>query len=283
MKPQLELIDRDINSSLRAFRYAFPNFESPYHYHPEYELTLILKSSGIRYVGSSIQHFSVGDLVLVGPNVAHCWKNDKGYHDGAASLCIQWNDIISPVGHLTEFEGVHQLLQQSAQGIKFIDHPSLAQVKGAMASLVDLPPLLRLLTLWEILGTLAKHPAQELLCHHQPLKKGTLPADRRVVDTLNHLENHYMDKITLEDMASLACLSKVAFCKFFKKHFNRSFVTYLNEFRVKKACGLLQATNLKTMDVAFQSGFHNMAQFHRQFIRVTGRTPMAYRKEFMAI
>ena len=55
-------------------------FEAPYHFHEEYELTYILHGSGKRYVGSHMENFSTGDLVLLGANLPHSRKLDT-YED----------------------------------------------------------------------------------------------------------------------------------------------------------------------------------------------------------
>ena len=49
-------------------------FDAPYHFHEEFELTYIVHGSGKRYVGSHMEDFSSGDLVMLGSNLPHCWK-----------------------------------------------------------------------------------------------------------------------------------------------------------------------------------------------------------------
>lgn len=75
MKAHFEQVRPLPENSFRAFLHEVEEFDAPWHYHPEYELTLILASQGIRYVGNSMESFSEGDLVLLGPNLPHCWKN----------------------------------------------------------------------------------------------------------------------------------------------------------------------------------------------------------------
>ena len=67
-------------------------FDGPYHFHPEYELTFITKGSGKRYVGTHMEDFFTGDLVLLGPNLPHCWKLaniDQTQHE-AGAIVIQF-------------------------------------------------------------------------------------------------------------------------------------------------------------------------------------------------
>ena len=70
MKASLEQLDNGLNQSLRFRHFSLPYFDAPYHFHPEYELTLIVKSEGKRYIGNHVADFSAGDLVLMGPNLA---------------------------------------------------------------------------------------------------------------------------------------------------------------------------------------------------------------------
>ena len=63
-------------STLDIANDELPQFFNPLHYHPELELTLVEQSSGIRTVADSVERFEPGDLVLVGADVPHRWKND---------------------------------------------------------------------------------------------------------------------------------------------------------------------------------------------------------------
>ena len=54
-----------------------PGYGAQWHFHPEHQLTLVLKSRGHRVVGDSLAPLTAGDLVLVAGNVPHVWHQDE--------------------------------------------------------------------------------------------------------------------------------------------------------------------------------------------------------------
>ena len=71
MKLVLKNTDTLVNDRLSVTRKDVPCLDAAWHYHSQYELLYITKSTGIRFVGDSVTHFEAGDLVLVGPYLPH--------------------------------------------------------------------------------------------------------------------------------------------------------------------------------------------------------------------
>src|ERR1700730_13761565 len=96
-------------------------FDYPWHYHPEYELTYILASHGVRYVGNSIDNFFDDDLVLVGSNLPHCWINTADQEQPASAIVIYLKEEFLDKTWMQscEFESIRHLLNSSGKGIKF--------------------------------------------------------------------------------------------------------------------------------------------------------------------
>lgn len=101
---------------------------------------------------------------------------------------------------------------------------------------------------------------------------------QQLKEILSYIESHYESRMYLDEIADYFHMSPKYFSQYFKKHFGRGFVEYLNHYRIDKACELLVTTNMHIMDISFATGFDNFSYFIRKFKSITGYTPAAYRK-----
>ena len=95
---------------------------------------------------------------------------------------------------------------------------------------------------------------------------------------LKYIENNYMNKITIEDIANEVHLSQSHFMKYFKNTMGTSFIDYLNEYRLTMASRLLVTSDSSILDIAAEVGYDNLSYFNRTFKKRFGQTPSAYRK-----
>ena len=77
--PSYKKISSKDNQVIEILEVKEPYFYPFWHFHPESEIMLLEKSTGTRYVGDAIENFQVGDVVLLGPNLPHLWRNSKEY------------------------------------------------------------------------------------------------------------------------------------------------------------------------------------------------------------
>lgn len=96
---------------------------------------------------------------------------------------------------------------------------------------------------------------------------------------LKHIETHYHEPLTIQDMAELCGFSCSHFMKFFKQHMETSFTTYLNDYRLTMAARMLSASSDTIVAIADETGFENLSYFNRLFKRKYHMTPTQYRKE----
>lgn len=88
--------------------------------------------------------------------------------------------------------------------------------------------------------------------------------------------------ILLQKVARIANLTPQSFCRFFKSRTRKTFSRFLNEVRVGYACKLMSKEHLNISDICFQSGFNNLSNFNRQFKKIVNKSPLKYRKEYLA-
>ncbi|MCG2617057.1 AraC family transcriptional regulator [Terrimonas sp. NA20] len=277
MKPFFENIpSKQGDQSFLAYRMDVPAFEFKWHYHPEFELTLILNGSGKRLIGDSHENFGPGDLILIGPSVPHTWVSDTE-EKNCSAVVIQFSEqLTSPFLKLPEMSAIAKMLATSSRGLFFPDSlPELAQ-------LPELPGPERLLRLFSTVEQLSRQNQKTLVSQNFSLSAGN-DMENRVNKVGRYILRNLDRKLTLEEAAALVHLSLPAFSRFFKRATGKTFSDYVNEVRVGRACALLTGTDLPVGEIAYRCGFENMAYFNRIFLRKKSINPKAFRDNFFLI
>ncbi len=270
--------------SLRVSVFQDIEFPASWHFHPQYELTYIISSSGMRYIGDSIHNFREGDLVLVGANLPHSWKTVGVQTSQVQAVIIQWNENL--LGHdwlqKPEFFAIKKMLELSSRGIKFPSAMAV-QMEERMIALAGLPPFEKLLRFLELLNELSAKKEYNLLSSSSFKSNITTEDSDRISVIQAYVKNNIQSKIQLSEVAGLVGLTEVSFCRYFKKVHNKTFVTFLNEFRIALACQLLIEKELTVSEIGYQCGFNSISLFHRLFLRFIKRTPLEFRNSYKSI
>lgn len=104
----------------------------------------------------------------------------------------------------------------------------------------------------------------------------------QVMDAIfRYVELHYASSISLEEVAEHAGFSTYYFTKFFKKHTGKTFVTFLNEYRVEKAKWILLNEDIPVMELMERTGFGSTKTFYRVFKQITGFAPSSFKQEHL--
>lgn len=98
-------------------------------------------------------------------------------------------------------------------------------------------------------------------------------------DIFRYVEEHYKQKIMLSEVASLVGYSDFYFTKFFKKNTGKTFITFLNDYRIDKAKWLLINSTDNVSEIISQIGIENDKTFYRWFKHSMGISPLMYRKK----
>lgn len=250
----------------------------PYmHRHEEYQLIWIKEGVGQLLVDDTVHDFDKGDVFLLGSNQAHVFKSEFiGVRVESVSVFFNLKGALSNMLNMPELSALLEFISKNGHGFKVPRH-HLAQVRRRIEILKNSDRLDQLVNFFYLLKSLNKLSAQlRPLSGVQSVDFVTGDAFR-ITSLCNYMKNNYKENISLCEMAEKANLTPQAFCRFFKKSTGKTFVSYLNELRVREACRLLVSKEHDCVAiVAYNSGFNSITNFNRVFRSVIGMSPKEY-------
>ncbi|HPH46664.1 MAG TPA: AraC family transcriptional regulator [Chryseolinea sp.] len=266
------------NESFLAYSVAVPAFEFKWHYHPEYELTLITKGKGKRLVGDSNESFTTGDLVLLGPGLPHTWSSDVVKKKIVSAVVIQFpEEFIGNFLHLNGFEKIGKLLSTSSHGLFF---PDANELIPQIEMLPESTGVEKVTSLLSILQQLTSQKVVKLSSEYFNAVKSE-ETEKRINKVCQYIQKNSTRILDLESIASLIHLSPSAFCKFFKRATGKTYSDYVNDIRIGNACHSLIESDKAISEVAFETGFESLTYFNRVFLKKKGITPKQYRNKVL--
>ena len=251
-------------------------FDYPIHCHPEYEINLVMKTSGTRVVGDYEEAFSDLDIVMTGPYVPHVWKSDLLTNH---VITIQFSSDLLSFQMINKrlFMPIRQLLVDSTQGLQFYGSEA-ERIRYEIMELTRIQGFQTATKFLTLLNFMAAAPRRKLVSNmYESENLVNSSKSRRITKACKYIEENISQKISLAEVAALVNMSESAFSHFFKKKTGISFITYVNNLRVAKACDLLASTSLSASEICYDCGFNNKSNFIRIFTKRKNMTPIEYR------
>ena len=251
-------------------------FDYPIHCHPEYEINLVMKTSGTRVVGDYEEAFSDLDIVMTGPYVPHVWKSDLLTNH---VITIQFSSDLLSFQMINKrlFMPIRQLLVDSTQGLQFYGSEA-ERIRDEIMELTRIQGFHTATKFLTLLNFMAAAPRRKLVSNmYESENLVNSSKSRRITKACKYIEENISQKISLAEVAALVNMSESAFSHFFKKKTGISFITYVNNLRVAKACDLLASTSLSASEICYDCGFNNKSNFIRIFTKRKNMTPIEYR------
>lgn len=284
-KPLFQKIRLHENLSFNLLKVERPFFKVPWHFHPEIEIMLIVQGQGTRFVGDSMGHFEPGDLVMVGANLSHVWKNADIHYQNNPAVMAEARVILfredcfgKDFFHISEMRPVRDLLKRAERGILFKGDEAINLSKSILSAYDDVQPHKKMISFINILHELAGAKDYELLSSAGYLEEGRNFDLERLNEVIDYIMLHYRESVSLEEAARRAHMSVPAFCRYFKKRTNKTFIEFINELRIGYAHRRLIETQNTISQICFESGYGQLSNFYKQFQVFTGTSPFVYRK-----
>jgi AraC-like DNA-binding protein len=285
IKASYEVLQPQSGHSFIVRKFGKTAFDAPYHFHEEYELTYILHGRGKRYVGSHMENFVSGDLVLLGANLPHCWKLelDGASQEEASAVVIQFNAnfLGEDFFNKDELQGIKKLLQRSSSGISF-NSATRDEVNRIMDHLSGEKSNFKMLIgLLEMLQRLAASTEYTLLDQQRSIAEQSRAEQERINPVFAYLVENFRRHVSLDEASGIAHMTPNAFCKYFKKITRKTFMETVIEYRINYATQQLVQTDKPISEISFDSGFGDVSHFYKMFKHKMHQSPLNYRKIFM--
>ncbi|NLJ00464.1 MAG: helix-turn-helix transcriptional regulator [Bacteroidales bacterium] len=252
------------------------------HFHKNFELNYISSGSGRRIVGSHISSYTPGDLVLLGPNISHCWEVMEPGDDGHGECIVTHfyeNIFASDFFNIPELNEVVMLLKEADSGIRFLGTKT-RKVAESLKKMVHMKGLERYIELLKVFNMLLRIEEREFLALPSSLPD-SYDKDREQIDKIyEYVFQNIQNEIKLSDAAELVYMEPSSFCRYFKKKTSRTFIDYVKNVRIGMAARLLAETDKQITQICYDCGYNNLANFNHYFKQIMKKTPSEYRKAF---
>jgi len=263
-----------------------PHFTVPWHFHPEIEILLVVKSIGTTYIGDGINRFTEGEISIIGENIPHWWKSDPMYLEktdtiNTKALVIQFRKEIFETNfiNMPEMAQIKTLLERSARGVQFTGdtREMLGKQMKKIFRHTGIKRIIELIVLLEMMANTNEYR------YHSSVGYSQMPNSYdffRFNKIHEYIIRNLTEPISLNDVASYVNMSPTAFCRYFKKHTKKTFIQFLTEFKIGHACKLLAEEQMSVARACYESGFNNLSHFNDQFKKIVHLTPSEYKAAY---
>lgn len=284
-KPKFEAIAPTFGHSFtfQKFDESKLNKNYEWHYHPEIELVYVNGGSGKRQIGSHVSYYTNGELILIGSNLPHCGLTDRLTGNISETVIQMKPDFLgNDFFTIPEMKKIRTLFATANGGITF-SGKTKKKIGEKIEVLEYQTDFQRLLSILNIFNELANSKEVNLLNAEGFSLATDVKDNDRINVVFNHVKNNFREDITLAEISSMASMTIPSFCRYFKKITNKTFVQFVNEYRLVHASKLLAEKHISITEVCFECGFNNFSHFNKSFKAFTGQNPSEYRNQLKAV
>jgi AraC-like DNA-binding protein len=250
------------------------------HQHKEIQLSFINKGEGTLVVGDTVNHYKSGDIIVIGSHIPHVFKSDLNSEKKShmITLFFTTDSFGTELFKLEELKELSLFFKRSKHG--FMVTSLIKKIQILFNQLKDASKLKRFILLLELLQAISKANYKSLSSFIYDKTYTTIEGER-MRNVFEYTMLNYDKEISLKTIASVSNMTKNAFCKYFKRRTNKTYVQFLNELRIEHACRLLiSQKELPIIEIAEHTGFNNISNFNRQFKSIKKINPSMYRKAY---
>ncbi|HEV7382016.1 MAG TPA: AraC family transcriptional regulator, partial [Dyadobacter sp.] len=239
--------------------------------------------------GNYMQRFESGDVYIIGANQSHIFKNDESYFDPeeskqihSVSIFFNPHQLMTNILNLPEMNGIRKFVDGLHNGFQ-IPKESAELIKTIIKEVMQAKDSLRVASFITLLHQFSIARGMQPLSTNNSEHIISEVEGIRMDQIFQYLVTNYKNHISLNEISEVANLTPQAFCRYFKKHTDKTFVSFLNELRVNEACKMIVSGKFDSFsEVSYQTGFDNVTNFNRVFKKTIGKSPREYHRDFRA-
>lgn len=255
------------------------------HWHEELELLYIQEGSMLLQMDTESIVVNKGDTIILPPNVIHGASRYNNCPCDFYAIVFHPSFINSSLNDIIQQHYIAPFFTETSKSFYYFKENNLEvreRIQQNITAIIDAYSLKNYgyelfikSSILQILFYVIESYSDVIKCS----TKYDMVTTQRMKKILAFLEEHYQQPYSLAEWASCIGLSKEQFCRVFKKHFNKTPINYLMNYRIRKAADLLLNTNLPIIDIAFESGFESANYFTIVFKNKTKTTPTDFRNK----
>lgn len=236
---------------------------TPFHYHDFYELEFISSGSAVVTINSEKYNLTKGDAYLLRPTDLHEFSAVGETQIYSISFMPErvnakiMDDFTMKAGYL----------------LTSLSNKDSQLFEGLLAKTTILTKQNRQK---EVVSAVLDILISTLLNYAESAK--TLDYEDSIYEAIKYVNNNFTKDPTLDEVAKVAGFGVTYFCRKFKKVTGKTYTQYLSEIKIDFAARLIARSNTAITEICFISGFNSISQFIREFKRIMGISPSAYRK-----
>jgi YesN/AraC family two-component response regulator len=255
----------------------FWNEQITYHQAEDWELSYIIKGSGTRVLGDTVETFLSGEVILLPPKMPHGWYFNEFDHDEQGKIenitIIFSKKLLYNLSNIfPELTATVQTLNTCQKALTFGGH-TLKKLQVKITEMLSQTNAEQIASFINLLSIISNFKDTKAVGHFNKRNKTAV----KMQDISRFMVHNYQRKITLDEIAKYVNMNRSSFCTFFKREKGKSFLTALNEYRIECSCLMLRETNMAVTDICYSVGFDDVPYFNRTFRKLKGETPKNFR------
>ncbi len=254
------------------------------HWHDTIEMISIRKGAGSVELDFASHSVAAGDLILIRPGRLHAIRAKGDRPMEYENIMIDPRFLLSDRIDVCTREYFQPFIEGrcSFPAVYEGADPNSEPLRECIAKIDSLSTSRE--TAWE-LGVKSALFSFFFLLFSRYGSGDTLPEKSRRYETLKeilgYVRKNFSRPITVGDAAASIGYSTSHFMRFFRQQTNMTFISYVNDYRLSEAAGLLATTSASVLEIAGSCGYENLSLFNRQFKRKYQMTPSAYREQYL--